>query len=160
MLLTRFFTVFALCGLAFPILAQNDADMAALNSAIETQRQITEAQRTMIVTDNTLLTAAESEEFWPLYREYRGEVAKLNDRFVKLIRLYGANYETLKDDEAMQLLKDSFRIESDRIKLTQRYSTKFNKIIPGTKVMRFLQIEARLDAILELKVRHSIPLVM
>ena len=117
-------------------------------------------QRTMIVTDNMMLTAAESDEFWPLYREYRTEVAKLNDRFISVVQRYAKQFESLSDDEAMSLLKESFRIDIDRLKLAQKYSKKFNRFLPGSKVARFMQIEARLDAVLDLKVKNSIPLAM
>ena len=140
--------------------AQENADMAALNAAIETQRQVTEAQRQMIVNQNLSLTAAESEKFWPLYREYRADVAKLNDRFVNVVQEYAKRYESLSDKDALALLKEAQKIDGDRIKLYKKYTGKFSRILPGTKVARYMQIETRLDAVMELKARNSIPLVM
>lgn len=157
------FTLAAAAVFAFlstAAIAQEQVDVASLNAAIETQRQITETQRQLIVDQNLTLTAAESEHFWPLYREYRADVAKLNDRFVKLVQRYAKQFETLGDQEAMDLLNDSLSIESDRIKLAKKYSKKFAKFMPGNKVARFMQIESRLDAILNLKVKNSIPLAM
>ena len=81
--------------LSLPLFAQDDNEKAAIGSAIEMQRQATEAQRTMIVTDNVPLTATEAEEFWPLYREYRAEVAELNDRRFAIIQEYAKNWESL-----------------------------------------------------------------
>lgn len=157
--MTRFFTTFCLIfSICLPALAQVQLDLSDVNAAIETQRQVTQAQRTMIITDNLQLTSAESEEFWPLYREYRADVAKLDDRFIALIRRYAEKYESLDDKEAMALLKESFDIEANRTKLAKRFSTKFDKIMAGAKVVRFMQIESRLDAIMDLKVKNSIPL--
>ena len=154
--------ILALSILCFslPLFAQDDAERAAIRSAIEMQRQVTEAQRTMIVTDNVPLTATEAEQFWPLYREYRTEVAELNDRRLSIIEEYAKNWESLADEEAMKLLNSSFRLETDRLKLSKKYSKKLNKIMPGAKVVRFMQIERRLDAVIELKLRNSIPLAM
>jgi len=143
-----------------PAVAQNDFDMSALNSAVEMQRPITEAQRTMIVADNIKLSPAEDEEFWPVYREYRAEVAKLNDRFVKLITDYADTFESIDDAAASRLLKESFAIEAGRVKVSKKYAKKFGKFLPGVKVVRFVQIESRLDAVLELKIKNSIPLAM
>ena len=155
----RLFTVFFIFfSFSLSALAQVPLDLSDVNAAIETQRQVSEAQRTMIITENLQLTSAESEKFWPLYREYRADVAKLNDRFVALIRRYANSYESLDNKEAMALLKESFDIESDRTKLAKRYSTKFDKFMAGAKVVRFMQIESRLDAIMDLKVKNSIPL--
>lgn len=146
--------------LSSPLFAQDDSQKAAIRGAIEMQRQVTEAERTMIVTDNVPLTATESEEFWPLYRQYRGDVADLNDRRLAIIQEYAKNWESLADEEAMKLLNASFRLETDRVKLSKKYSKKLNKVMPGAKVVRFMQIERRLDAVIEMKLSNSIPLAM
>ena len=87
--MTRLFaTFFLIFSISLPALAQVQLDLSDVNAAIETQRQVTQAQRTMIITDNLQLTSAESEAFWQLYREYRADVAKLDDRFIALIRRY------------------------------------------------------------------------
>jgi len=152
--------ILSLLCLSLPLFAQDDAERAAIRSAIEMQRQVTEAQRTMIVTDNVPLTASEAEQFWPLYREYRADVAELNDRRLNIIEEYAKSWESLVDEDAMKLLNSSFRLESDRIKLAKKYSKKFNKFMPGAKVVRFMQIERRLDSVIELKLSNSIPLAM
>ena len=146
--------------LTTPLYAQDEADIAALNSAVEMQRQVTEAQRTMIIADNMDLTAAESEEFWPVYREYRSEVGKLNDRFVKMVTSYAKNYQSIDDPAASELLREAFSIEAERVKVSKKYAKKMGKFMPGVKVIRFVQIESRLDAIMEIKVKNSIPLAM
>jgi outer membrane PBP1 activator LpoA protein len=140
--------------------AQQNDDTAAINAAIEMERQITETERQLIVAQNLQLTDTQSDEFWPKYRDYRTDVAKLNDRFIHLVRQYAANYQTLTDKEAIVLTKDALKLEADRVKLQQRYVNRFDKIIGGKNTARYLQIEARLDAIMTLKVRSSIPLVM
>ena len=145
---------------AMPLYAQDQADMAALNTAVEMQRQFTEAQRTMIIADNIVLTAVESEEFWPVYREYRAEVGKLNDRFVKLVTSYATNYQSIDDAAASELLKESFSIDAGRVKVSKKYAKKMGKFLPGVKLIRFVQIESRLDAVMEIKVKNSIPLAM
>ena len=57
--------------ISLPLFAQDDAERAAIRSAIEMQRQVTEAQRTMIVTDNVALTATEAEQGAYLKLTYR-----------------------------------------------------------------------------------------
>jgi outer membrane PBP1 activator LpoA protein len=133
-------TIVAIMPLA--ALGQEQSDMAAVNAAIETQRQVTEAERQIIVSQNLSLSASQSDDFWPLYRDYRADVAKLNDRFIALVKQYADSYETIDD------------------KLQQRYANRFNKAVGGKNTARYLQIEARLDAIAMLKVRSSIPLVI
>jgi hypothetical protein len=153
---------FALLAVSFmlPTFAVEELDIAALNSAVAMQRQVTEAQRTMIIADNIQMTAAESEEFWPVYREYRADVAKLNDRFVKLITDYAQSYESMDKDTATRLLKESFAIEAARVKAAKKNAKKLGRFLPGVTVIRFVQIESRLDAVMDLKIKNSIPLAM
>jgi threonine dehydratase len=153
---------FALLAVSFalPTFAVEELDIAALNSAVAMQRQVTEAQRTMIIADNIQLTTAESEEFWPVYREYRADVAKLNDRFVKLVTDYARSYESMDDDTAARLLKESFAIEAGRVKASKKNAKKLGRFLSGVTVVRFVQIESRLDAVMELKIKNSIPLAM
>ena len=147
-------------SLALPALAVEELDIAALNSAVEMQRQVTEAQRTMIIADNIEFTGDESEEFWPVYREYRADVGKLNDRFVRLITDYAQNYESMDDATATRLLKEAFAIDAGRVKASKKNAKKLGRFLPGVKVIRFVQIESRLDAVMDLKIKSSIPLAM
>jgi hypothetical protein len=39
------------------------------------------------------LDPRQAETFWPLYREYRNEMARVNDRYVKLLVTYADNYD-------------------------------------------------------------------
>ena len=139
-------------------IAQEKVDMAALTAAVETQRQMTEAQRQLVVSENLVLNGDESEKFWPLYRQYRADVAIINDRLVALIARFAENYAALGDDEAMALIKESQDIESDRLKLSKKYAKNLNKFMAGQNVLRLMQIESRLDAVIDLKLKNSIPL--
>src|SRR5262249_12956173 len=66
-------------------------EIALTRAAIQTRRQA-------IVTAAMDLTAPESEAFWPLYRDYRTDMAKVDDRLVNLIIVYAGNYNSLSDD--------------------------------------------------------------
>jgi hypothetical protein len=138
----------------------DDLDLGALNSAIAAQRQITESQRQLLVAENLTLTESESTAFWPVYRAYRNDVSKIDDRAVALLTRYANEYLSLSDEQALALLKDSMKLDSDREKLKQRYVSRFRKVLPGVKVARYMQIEIRLDTITRLKLQTAIPLAI
>jgi len=46
------------------------------------------------------LTDVEGQRFWPLYREYRSELAKNGDRTVALVSTLADNYENLSEGTA------------------------------------------------------------
>jgi hypothetical protein len=126
---------------------------------IRLTRVAIQAGRQAIVTEAMDLTPAEMETFWPLYREYRFEAAKIGDRVVALIERYAANYDTLTEGAANKLLNDFVKIERARADLKVKFLPKFKKVLPATKVVRFYQIENKMDIAILNEMAEQIPLV-
>jgi hypothetical protein len=126
---------------------------------VQAARADIHAERTKLVAANLPLTDEEGAKFWPLYNEYHGEVSKLNDRSLALIKDYAANYKAMTDEKAKDLLKQQMQIDEDRLKLRKSYLAKFEKILPEKKVARYYQIERKLDASVQYEVSKAIPLV-
>jgi len=133
---------------------------AQVTDAIELSRAVVETQRQAIVTANMNFTEEESQAFWPIYKEYRTEVDKVDDRLVKLIRDFAVNYETLTDEQADVLTKEYFNIETERLELRKQYIDKFGDVLTSKKLMRYLQIENKLDIIVKMDLNKEIPLVL
>jgi hypothetical protein len=139
-----------LVGVA-PIVAQD-------RSGVEVSRQQLQADRQAIVAKNLPLSEPQAAAFWPLYREYRAALAPLGDRSVALITNYAAKYGSLTDPDADAMLKESLAIQTERLKVQSKYVDRFKKIVPGTLVTRFYQIENKLDAIINYELAAQIPL--
>ena len=135
-----------------PAFAQNDAEVVAARAQIQ-------AERTKLVAANLPLTEEEGAKFWPLYNEFRGEAGKLSDRWVALLKDYAANYDSMTDEKAKDLLKQQLKLEQDRVKLRSSYLDKFGKVLPPKKLARYYQIENKLDTAVLYEAAKSIPLV-
>lgn len=127
-------------------------------SQIELNRQVLETQRQATVAANMNLTDVDGQAFWVLYREYRGEMAKVEDRRVKVIMSYRDKFETLTDADASGLLKDFFGYQKAQVDLRSKYLKKFEKVLPATKVLRFYQIENKMDSEINYELYSQIPL--
>jgi hypothetical protein len=137
--------------LAVPALAQTRSD-------VEVTRADIQADRKAIVADNLPLTDAQGAAFWPVYQEYRTEMSKIGDRALKLVTDYASGYDTLTDAQATALMTEHLAIQKDVVKVKEKYRTRFEKAIPAKLVLRFYQIENRLDTIMQLEVLSAIPL--
>ena len=115
-------------------------------------------ERQTLITEGMDLTSEEMQTFWPLYREYRLEATKLGDRIVGLIASYADNYDQLTDKVADKLLADFVSIEQARARLKAKYLPKFKKVLPARKVMRFYQLENKLDVLILSEMAEQIPL--
>ena len=153
-------TAILLTGLAWHqgAVAQLNEKFSDLTGEIEMLRSMAQVERQAIVADAMLLTGEEAAAFWPVYREYREAVARINDRLLKVVSDYGAQREALTDAQAKELLADYFDYEQDMLKTRKQYVARFGKALPMTKVTRFYQIDNKLDVILRLALAVHVPL--
>ncbi len=123
-------------------------------------REIIQVKRKAIVALNIGLTDYENKAFWPVYDEYWAEMRKLGDRDVALISRFANNYvyENLTNKAADEMFKEWMSIKKQTIKLQEKYAKKFKKAIPEKKVLRYFQIENKLDLIIDSELSAQIPL--
>ena len=139
--------------------AQVNEEFADITTQVEAARTLMRTDRKLLIMQEMSLTSAEAEKFWPLYEKYMNEITSVNDLRVKLVTDYAANYENLSDDMADALLEDFFDWNGQVVKTRKKYVKRFKKIVPATKVMRFFQLENKLDAIVNFNVASQVPLI-
>ena len=144
---------FAAAFVAAPAAAQS------LNDEMELTKSVIRTERQAILAANLGLSEAESRVFWPLFREYGAEMDALTDRKLRLVEDYAKKYTTLTDEQAASLMEQHLAIQKDEVKARQKWFDRFLKELPAKTVVRFLQIENKLDAIIQAEAAQSIPLV-
>ena len=154
----------------FGLLMSTPATVSAQALAEQVSRQVTEdlnltrdiiqIKRKAIVALNMGLTDSESEAFWPVYDEYWFEMKKLGDREVALISDFAKNYvyESMTNQKAKELHQEWLSIKKATLKLQEKYAKKFSKVLPEKKVLRYFQIENKLDLIIDSELSAEIPL--
>ena len=116
------------------------------------------ADKKLLVAENMQLTEAEAKAFWPVYDQYQDELFLLRARTVKLIKDFADAYEKMGNESAKKLLDEYMTIESLGPKLRQTYLPKFRKVLPEVKVVRYYQIENKINAALMYELAKNIPL--
>lgn len=137
---------------------QDSAAAGELTGDIELTRAAIQVRRQALVTAAMDLQAPEAEIFWPLYREYRLAMVKVNDRFVKLLVGYMQNYDELTDAHATRIMDEYLAIERARNGVKAKYVPRFREKLPARKVARFFQVDNKLDAIINADLASVIPL--
>ena len=105
------------------------------------------------------LTEPEAKAFWPVYKAYQDELFLLRSRAATLIKSYSDSYEAMTNDRAKKLMDEYMTIESLGSKLRQSYVPKFRKVLPEVKVVRYYQIENKIQAALMYELASQIPLI-
>lgn len=117
------------------------------------------ADKKLFVAENMQLTEAEAKAFWPVYEGYQDELFLLRARTAKLINDFADAYEKMTNDTAKNLMDEYMTIETLGPKLRQTYLLKFRKVLPEVKVVRYYQIENKINAALIYELARNIPLM-
>jgi len=142
-----------------PAVAQVNEELADFTNEIEAMRTVMQTERKILIMNEMVFTTEEAEKFWPLYDEYSAEAKKVANLRVKVITDYAANYETMSDDMAKQLLDEAIKFDEKKLKLEKKYIRKFRAILPQIKVTRYFQLENKLDAVIDFDLASQIPLM-
>jgi len=117
------------------------------------------ADKKLLVAENMRLTETEAKAFWPVYERYQDELFLLRTRTLRLIKEYGDAYETMTNKTAKKLLDELMTIETLRPELRKAYLPKFRKVLPDVKVVRYYQIENKIQAAFDYELGSRIPLI-
>ncbi len=122
-------------------------------------REKIKTDKKLFIAQNMNLTESEAKVFWPVYENYQKDLGKLVDKTVKLIDNYAANYQTMTEEVAKELINGHLVIEGDRVTLMKSYLPKLRKVLPEKKVARYYQLENKIDAVVNYGLAKQIPLV-
>ena len=65
----------------------------------------------------------------------------------------------MSDEAAIELGLASITVDQNLLKLEKQYYKKFQKILPGKKVLRYFQVENKVKALIDAQMALEIPLV-
>jgi hypothetical protein len=128
-----------------------------LSAYAELLRSDVRAQKVAILTEVMGFSDKEDETFWPIYREYDLEMAKLGDERVALIAEYAKNYANVTDEVADRLASKALELESRRQELKGQVYQKVKKALSPLTAARFLQVEHQLLLLVDLQIASSLP---
>jgi hypothetical protein len=132
---------------------------AQVDSYMEMLRTDVRAEKVAVITEVMEFSDAEAEAFWPIYREYELELAKLFDERLALIKDYAEHFETLDDAKADELISTAFKNREKRTKLHKSYYKKFKKAIGAKRAAKFTQLDNQIDLLIDLQIAANLPLI-
>jgi len=155
--------IVALAGIAALSASQMTiADSVGAAELANTQELIAalQADKRQVMLDTLALTPQQLEKFLPIYDEYQAErkiimtnASNLNNR------LFVADYGGMTDVESKDIMKQAFKLRHDRLSLLEKTAGKLEKKLPATKVAQFVQVENKIQALLDVAMAASVPIV-
>jgi Spy/CpxP family protein refolding chaperone len=106
------------------------------------------------------LTPAEEAKFWSVYDEHQAALEELNRRRLANVLAYSRvwNAGHIEDAPADKLLKEAIAIERAEADLLDRTYQKLRGKLIAVKLVRYLQIEAKLRAFVRIRQASEVPL--
>jgi hypothetical protein len=135
-----------------------DVAQAQGEQYLELVRQDLKTAKIGYMTEGMQLTTEQGDVFWPLYREYQAELAKVGDRRIANIKDYAEHFEAMTEDKAAEILKQSFKNRKDQMNLLEKYAKKVSKALDPVTAARFVQVENTLNLLIDLQLAGEIPL--
>jgi len=124
-------------------------------------RDKVKADKKFVVAENMQLTESEAKGFWPVYDAYQKDLGKINKRMVTMIESYADafNGNSMDNAKAKKMTAEFLAIQADEVKQMQSYVPKLSKVLPASKVLRYLQIENKIRTLVKYELAIQIPLV-
>lgn len=142
---------------ASPAPAATQDQGPGIDSYIESLRADVRADKVAIITEAMRFNDKDAAVFWPIYKKYEFELSKLNDQRIQVIKEYADKFSTMTDADAKMMAEKMFAFESGRVDLKKKYFKEFNKVLPALTVVKFFQLEHRLDLLIDLKLASELP---
>jgi len=137
--------------------AADATDMQALRTAVR-------ADKKAFVASTLKLTDAEAKRFWPIYDNYQRAVDSANQRRVVAVEGLIALDKPISDLYAKSLANDLIAADEAEIKARRTMHNRLmrgvpTRVLPPKKAARYLQLEAKIRAVLAYDVASTIPLI-
>jgi hypothetical protein len=132
--------------------AADMTDMQALRAAAKTDKR-------GLVTKTLDLSPAEAKRFWPIYDEYQRDLDAWSRRRVLAAEGLLFRDQPMTNLGARNVVKELMLADEEEIKARRTLRKQVMRALPAVKAARYLQLEAKLQAIRDYDVASTVPLV-
>ena len=128
------------------------------NNELELVMMAKTAEKKAVVLSNMKLKGETKENFGKLYEEYQVKLMKNRMAELKVIANYAKDHKNMTNENSDKLIIEWLSVEEAELVLKKEYMEKFKKVMPSADVIRYFQIENRIQLLREAKTASKIPL--
>jgi len=146
---------------SFSGLACAETQQELFDKEIKFTRGVLSKQRQDLIIKNMALSAYDEKKFWGVYNRYRDEMKPILDQQVTLLTEYSDALakKTLTDELAIEFTHTSITLQGAKLALRRDYIAEFKNFLKPKQVARFIQLETKIDAIINYDLARKVPLV-
>jgi hypothetical protein len=117
-----------------------------------------QADKRAVVLTAMEMTDDQVRAFTPIYDKYQADMKKQFEQAVEMLNKFAANQGSMTDEAAKDILKEWFKLRDQRNSTIKKYAKDMERALPPTKVLQWVQIENKLNALLDAQAASVIPL--
>ncbi len=136
-------------SMALFALPNNEAQLMMMAKTVE---------KKAVVLSNMNLKGETKENFGKLYEEYQVKLIETRMAEMALIANYAKEYKNMTNENSDKLLVEWLTVEETKLALKKEFIVKFKKVMPSSAVIRYFQIENRIQILRKAKAASKIPL--
>jgi hypothetical protein len=119
-----------------------------------------ETNKRAVILDTLALNSEQLAKFTPIFDEYQAELNKLYTGGSNLRnRLWVADYGGMTDEASKSVMDEAFKLRKERLEMLQKYAKKLDKQLPAVKVFQWVQVENKVQVLVDLATATGIPIV-
>lgn len=131
-----------------------------IRAYIELMRSDIRSEKAQVMGTVMQLDAQDSVKFWPIYKDFEGELTRHYDEMTVLVKNYVVKYESITDVVADELATKLLDLEKRRNDLKRKYYQRFKVALDPIVAIRFLQVENQIERLVDLQIASELPVVV
>lgn len=112
-----------------------------------------------LIAKHMKLEASQSDFFWQMYDEYEITRKEIGMKRARNIEEYAKKYENLSNFDADAIMKTTFEVNNEFIKLWDKTYNKMAKSLSSVTAAQFIQAEIFLETMVRQELAMQIPLI-
>jgi len=116
-------------------------------------------QKKQLIEEHMKINDSQKAAFWKIYDEYEVSRKAIGMKRANNIGEYAKKYDGLNNENAATMLKSSFGIQKDFIKLWEKTYKKMAKETSPLTATQFIQVEMYLENLVRQELLDEIPLI-
>jgi hypothetical protein len=149
----KFILVAFIAVFAFAANAQSNVE------EVDLMQSVYGMQKKDLIAKHMKLESGQSDLFWQLYDEYEVSRKDIGAKRVKNIEHYAEKYDNLTNVDADALMKASFEVNMEFVKLWEKTYKKMAKSISSVTAAQFIQAEMFFENMVRQELSMDIPLI-
>ena len=139
--------------------ASADTSKQNLAQEIKMLRRDVRAEKEKIMGAAMGLDADQAKKFWPIYKDYDKQLARLNDSRLGNITTYAENYNNMTESKADEIVNSAISYHKKRIELLASTYDQVRAALGAALGARFVQVESQVLNLIDLQIGSNLPLI-